>query len=97
MGKPLAQGQLRAEKPTCYDEAMIRVLEDAIEKVTKLPTEWQAHAAEILEHLVANADTEEFEIPEEHMEAVLEGLPQARSGELASDDEIAGLWKKWGL
>ena len=77
--------------------AMIKVLEDAIEKVKKLPKERQAHAAEILEQLVADADAGEFTIPEEHMEGVLQGLQQARSGELASEEEMAGLWKKWGL
>jgi hypothetical protein len=76
---------------------MIKVLEDAIEKIKKLPKEQQAQAAEILEQLAADAGAGEFTIPEEHMEAVLEGLEQARSGEVASDAEMARLWKKWGL
>ena len=81
----------------CYDEVMIKVLEDAIKKVKRLPKEQQAQAAEILEQLAADAGAGQFTIPEEHMEAVLQGLQQARSGELASDDEMASLWKKWGL
>jgi predicted transcriptional regulator len=76
---------------------MIKVLEDAIERVKKLPTEQQAQAAEILEQLVAHSDAGQFTIPEEHVEGVLEGLQQARSGEVVSDDEVARLWKKWGL
>jgi predicted transcriptional regulator len=91
------ESNLQVLAVACYDELMVKVLEDAIEKVKKLPNEQQAQAAEILEQLVADADAGEFTIPEKHMDGVLQGLQQARSGELASDDEMASLWKKWGL
>lgn len=76
---------------------MIKVLEEAIEKIRQLPEEQQAQAAEILEQLVSLAGAGQFLIPEDHMEAVLEGLHQASNGEVAGDDEMASLWKKWGL
>ena len=38
-----------------------------------------------------------FAVPQAHRSAVLEGLEQAERGELASDEEMAALWKKWGL
>lgn len=76
---------------------MIKILEDAIEKLKRLPTEQQAYAAEILEHVIASADAGKLEIPEEHREGVLEGLDQARRGEFVSDEEMASFWKKWGL
>jgi len=75
---------------------MIKVLEQAIEKIKKLPEDRQADAAEILEQIAAAGDGV-FEIPEEHMEGVLEGLAQAERGEFVSDEEMAILWKKWGL
>jgi predicted transcriptional regulator len=75
---------------------MIKVLEDAIEKIRRLPEDRQAYAAEVLEQLVADADAGLFEIPDEHMEGVLEGLAQARRGEFASETEVdAVLRKPW--
>lgn len=75
---------------------MIKVLEQAIEKIKKLPQERQVLAAEVLEQ-IASGDGEPFIVPEEDRAAVLEGLEQARRGEFASDDEMAALWKKSGL
>ena len=46
---------------------MIKVLEDAIAKVKKLPEDRQAYAAEDLEQPVADADAGVFDIPDEHM------------------------------
>jgi hypothetical protein len=62
----------------------------------KLPEDQQAYAAEVLEQLVADADAGVFDIPDEHMAGVLEGLEQARRGEFASDSEVdAVLRKPW--
>jgi len=75
---------------------MIKVLEDAVEKVRKLPEDRQAYVAEVLEQIAA-AGSDPFIVPESHRVAVLEGLAQAASGVFASDEEIADLWKKCGL
>jgi hypothetical protein len=75
---------------------MIKVLEEAIEKVKKLPEDRQAYAAEILEQLVADSDDEVFVIPADHIPAVMEGLRQAEQGDFASDKDMRALWKKWG-
>jgi hypothetical protein len=75
---------------------MTKVLEDAIEKVRKLPEDRQAYAAELLEQLAAAGD-DAFVVPEAHRAAVLEGLGQARRGEFVSEDEMAALWEKCGL
>ena len=72
---------------------MTKVLEDAIEKVRKLPEDRQAYAAELLEQIAA-AGSDPFVVPEEHRAAVLAGLRQAASGEFVSDEEMAVLWKK---
>ncbi|MGY3621282.1 hypothetical protein [Bradyrhizobium sp. USDA 10063] len=76
---------------------MTRVLDDAIEKVRRLPEDQQAYIAEVLEQIAASAGGEVFIVPEDHRAAVLEGLEQARRGEYASDDEMSALWKKCGL
>ena len=75
---------------------MMKVLEDAIEKVKRLPEERQAYAAEILEQIAA-AGADPFMVPEEHRAAVLEGLEQSERGEFVSDGEMTAFWKKCGL
>ncbi|MEH2557796.1 putative transcriptional regulator [Bradyrhizobium algeriense] len=75
---------------------MTKVLEDAIEKVRKLPEDRQAYAAELLEQIVA-AGSDPFVVPEAHRAAVLEGLRQAQRGEFVSEDEMSALWEKCGL
>lgn len=75
---------------------MTKVLEDAIEKVRKLPEDRQAYVAEVLEHIAATG-SDVFIVPDSHRAAVLEGLEQAERGEFVSDDEMATLWRKCGL
>ena len=75
---------------------MIKVLKEAIEKVKRLPEDRQAYAAEVLEQIAAQQGGV-FEVPDEHIAAVMEGLEQAERGEFASDEEMAALWKKCGL
>ena len=75
---------------------MTKVLEDAIEKVRKLPEDRRAYVAEVLEQIAA-AGSDTFVVPEAHRAAVLEGLREAEQGKFASDEEMAALWKKCGL
>jgi hypothetical protein len=75
---------------------MTKVLEDAIEKVRRLPEDRQAYVAEVLEQIAA-AGSDVFAVPERHRAAVLEGLGQAERGEFMSDDEMAAPWNKCGL
>jgi predicted transcriptional regulator len=75
---------------------MMKVFEDAIEKVRRLPEDRQAYAADILEQIAA-AGGDPFVVPESHRAAVLEGLAEAERGEFVSDEEMAALWKKCGL
>ena len=79
-----------------YIASMTKVLEDAIEKVRKLPEDRQAYVAEVLEQIAA-AGSDPFIVPEAHRAAVLEGLREVERGEFASDEEMAALWKKCGL
>jgi hypothetical protein len=79
-----------------YIVPMTRVLEDAIEKVRRLPEDRQTYVAEVLEQIAA-AGSDLFVVPEAHRAAVLEGLEQAERGEFVSDDEMVLLWRKCGL
>jgi len=80
-----------------YDASMTKVLEDAIEKVRKLPEDRQAYVAEVLEQIAAGGGDDTFIVPDAHRAAVLEGLGQAERGEFVSDEEMAALWKKCGV
>jgi predicted transcriptional regulator len=75
---------------------MMKALEDAIEKVKKLPSDRQAIAAELLEQVAASGG-DVFVVPDEHRATLLEGLEEAERGEFVSDAEMAALWKKCGL
>lgn len=71
---------------------MTKVLEDAIEKVRRLPEDRHDHVAEILEQIAAFG-SDSFVVPESHRAAVLQGLAEAERGEYASDEDMAALWK----
>jgi predicted transcriptional regulator len=75
---------------------MIRALEDAIAKLSKLPEDRQAYVAEVLEQ-IAGTGGDLFVIPDDHLAGVLEGLAEAERGEFVSDDDMAAFWKKCGL
>lgn len=75
---------------------MTKALEDAIEKVRRLPEDRQVYVAEILEQIAA-AGSDSFVVPKSHRAAVLEGLAEAEQGDFVSDEEMAALWKKCGL
>ena len=72
---------------------MIKVLEQAIDKLKDLPAERQAYVAEVLEHIAAGSRST-FTVPDDHRAAVLEGLEQARRGEFASDDAVDKLLRR---
>ena len=74
---------------------MIKVLEQAISKVRKLPEEKQRLAAELLEELAA-VDEPYILSPDERA-VLLPALERAERGEFASDEEVAALWRKCGL
>ena len=72
---------------------MIKTLEQAIDKVRRLPVEQQAYAAHVLEQIALD-DGQPFLVPEDHRAAILEGLEQAQRGEFASDDAVDRLLRK---
>jgi len=60
---------------------MTKILEDAIEKVRKLPEDRQAYAAELLEQIAA-AGSDPFVVPETHRAAVMRKLNLSSSAGL---------------
>ncbi len=75
---------------------MTKLLDQAIEKVRKLPEADQDETAEMLLWAIEMRGGP-IPLDDETAAAIDEGLAQARRGEFASDAEIAALWKRHGL
>lgn len=73
---------------------MIKVLEDAIEKVKQLPPERQEYAAEVLEQ-IAEAGAAVYPLSDEERLLVREGLAELDRGDVASDAEVRTVFDKY--
>lgn len=73
---------------------MMKVLEDAIEKVKALPPERQEYAAEVLER-IAEATGSTYTLSEAERRLVREGLAELDRGEAASEDEVRAVFDKY--
>lgn len=75
---------------------MTKLLEQAIAKVRTLPAEEQDELALTL-LAMADRSSQIVELDDETRAVIQEGLEQARRGEFVSDEEMAALWKRYGL
>jgi hypothetical protein len=73
---------------------MIKALEQAIEKVKKLPRERQEYAAEVLEQ-IAEAGEAVYVLTDEERHLVREGLAELDRGEAATDEEVRAVFDKY--
>ena len=73
---------------------MIKALEQAIEKVKKLPKERQEYAAEVLEQ-IAEAGEAAYILTDEERHLVWEGLAELDRGEVATDEEVRAVFDKY--
>lgn len=73
---------------------MIKILEEAIEKVKKLPKERQEYAAEVLEQ-IAEAGEEVYVLSDEERQLVREGLDELDRGEAASEADVRAVFDKY--
>jgi len=73
---------------------MIKALEEAIEKVKKLPRERQEYAAEVLEQ-IAEAGAEVYVLTDEERRLVRERLAELDRGEAATDEEVRAVFDKY--
>lgn len=73
---------------------MIKVLENAIEKVKTLSEERQRYAAEVLEQIAAAGDGV-YRLSDEERRLVREGLDQLDRGEVASEAEVRAVFDKY--
>ena len=73
---------------------MIKVLEQAIEKVKALSTERQEYAAEVLEQ-IADAGDAVYHLSDEERRLVREGLAELDRGEFATEAEVRAVFDKY--
>ena len=73
---------------------MIKVLEQAIDKVKALSEERQRYAAEVLE-LIAAAGDEVYRLTDEERRLVREGLDELDRGEFATEAEVRAVFDKY--
>lgn len=73
---------------------MIKVLEQAVEKVKALSEERQRYAAELLER-IADDDVGMYRLTDEERRLVHEGLAELDRGEHATDPEVRAVFDKY--
>ena len=73
---------------------MIKVLEQAIEKIMKLPRERQEYAAEVLEQ-IAELGEDVYVLSDEERRLVREGLDELDRGEVASEAEVRSVFDRY--
>lgn len=77
---------------------MTKLLETAIQAVRKLSAHEQDHAAELLLHLTQTPSaTDIYEVTADERAALEESVAQMATGQYASEEKVAALWKKCGL
>ena len=70
---------------------MIKILEQAIEKVQALPQDKQAYAAFVLEEIAAD---EVYQLSDDERRLVREGLADLDAGRVVSDADMALFWDR---
>jgi DNA-binding protein H-NS len=73
---------------------MIKVLEQAVEKLKTLSQERQEYAAEVLEQIAAAGDGV-YALSDEERRLVREGLAELDGGQAASVDEVRAVFAKY--
>lgn len=73
---------------------MIKVLEQAVERIKKLSRERQEYAAEVLEQ-IADAGDELYVLSDEERRLVREGLEELNRGEAATEAEVRTVFDKY--
>ena len=75
---------------------MTKLLEEAVEKLSQLPKGRQDELARMLIDVAAN-DLHPYQLTVEERAGIDEALAQLDRGEIASDEDVAAMWKRFGL
>ena len=72
---------------------MIKVLEDAIERVKALSEERQRYAARVLEQIAQGGD-EVYRLDDEERGQVRDGIADLDAGRVVSDADMEAFWQR---
>ena len=75
---------------------MTKLLEKAIERARELPDDEQ-DALALAMLTIAEEPALQAPLDDETRAAIRRGVDEARRGALASDEEVAALWRRYGL
>jgi len=74
---------------------MTKLLEEGIKAVQELPEDRQNDAGEMLLAIAGNSTR--YQLTPEQIEDVKLAMAETDRGEFATDQEVADMWKKFGL
>jgi hypothetical protein len=72
---------------------MIKILEEAIEKVKTLSEERQLYAAQVLER-IAEAGDNTYQLSDEERRLIREGTADLDAGRIVSDPDMDAFWRR---
>ncbi len=72
---------------------MIKVLEEAIDKIRSLPEARQQYAAQVLEEIAATGDGA-YRLTDEESRLVREGLDDLDAGRIVPETEMSAFWNR---
>ena len=75
---------------------MTKLLQDAVKKLSELPAGRQDELARMLID-VAASDLNPYQFTTDERVGIDEALAQATRGEFASDEDVAAMWKRFGV
>jgi hypothetical protein len=92
----MARGEgVNGKARSCYSPGMTRLLEEAIESVRTLPENEQDLAAKFL-LAFSNPDSARYQLTDAQVAEVELARREVRDGKIATDDEMADVWQRFG-
>ena len=76
---------------------MTKLLDQALEAVRDLPSDFQDEIARILLQLAGSKDSAPIALSPDERAAIATSKAAATRGEFATDDEVQSVWAKHGL
>lgn len=90
-----SDGVARRRQPR-YNQALTRLLEEAVATVSALPDDVQDEAARMLLQFVG-IEQAAYRLTAEEEADLDASIAEAERGELATDDDVRAMWAKHGL
>ena len=79
-----------------YNHYMTKLLQEAIDKLSRLPKEKQDELGRMLIDVAAQ-DLQPYVLAAEEQKALKESLAEVERGEFATDADVAALWQRFGV